>query len=72
MMGSGYKEIFNSEHRPLAKMIKSLIYSQDLSAGTKMTKECFDYKVTLNKNLKPSDESSLIDKILDVDVKKDL
>ena len=49
MMGSGYKEIFNSEHRPLAKMIKSLIYSQDLSAGTKMTKNALTTKLHLIK-----------------------
>ena len=59
MLGSG-KQIFQSEERPLAKMVKSLIYARDLAAGEKVNSECFDYRVTVIKELKPSEEKKFI------------
>ena len=69
MLGSGEKQIFQSEERPLAKMVKSLIYARDLAAGEKVNSECFDYRVTLIKELKPSEEKKFIGKILQTAVK---
>ena len=68
MLGSGEKQIFKSEERPLSKMVKSLIYSRDLVAGKKLDSECFDYRVTLKKEMRPSDEDKCLGKILQNDV----
>lgn len=70
MIGSGEKQIYESEHKPLAKMIKSLVYCRDFSAGDKIENGSFDYRVTLEKEFRPCDEKRLIGKILQRDVQK--
>lgn len=48
MLGSGEKTVFDSEHKPLAKMIKSACYSGNLQKDNVIKPNHFIYKVNLN------------------------
>lgn len=71
LLGEGSKQIFDSEKKPLSKMIKSLVFSRDVPAGTPVDESMISFKVCKNPGFKPYMMNSLVGSVLTNDVYED-
>ena len=71
MLGSTDKQILDSEKRPLAKMIKTIVSNTDLRQGTILTVNDINFKVAANPGFLPSEADQVIGQTINRDMYQD-
>lgn len=71
MLGNAAKQVLDSEKKPLAKMIKTIVADVDIRRGSTISSHDINFKVAANPGFLPSEAHQVIGKVIKRDIHQD-